>query len=927
MNQSFPRITVIVTCYNNEDTIEAAVASVLNQSLDGIQIIIVNDCSTDNSVEVVERICSEHPQVEFISTPVNSGCVATPRNAAFSLVRGEFVQFLDGDDELMPNACYNLYWNAVRTGADVCTGHIVRQQVATGERNGWHRWLFQESRTIYGADSFPDLVYDSTATNKLYRWKFLQDEGLRFTEGVYFEDIEFTSHVYARARVIRMIPDEVYTWMVYPVAQRLTMTADWKNIKSYGDRMRAFQSAQQAYRSAGEHAIADKLVEKTLKHDLWLFLDPAIREKDYATVLQLWSKAYPTLEFVTPKILSQVPMRQRFMIAALLKGDLDALAIAQSISTPGRFRGAIVGNSWYAPSWDHADSVDDRTAKYRALYGNELHSLVEHRLKFEHKAYRVSGKSGRAEIVGTTFDQLDLFDKEKPIQVILRVRRNGASFIQAIPGKVLHWEKQVLHWQVSVAKLEDISWLRNELWNFELCLIQGELVAQGPIKAPKKFKRTAFVPGRHGTRLQAVTRDRLSISRDNSGFLRIRRWARPGVAALPAKVLSSIERNKQVASSRLLKKLDNGQILQLVSRRSRFQKLDQNLVLVESHMGKQYSDSPRALAESLRAANPDVRIIWSFAVPKFVNACPENAVVRHSKEYAALLGRAAVVIDNQGFPGYYKRRENQFYLQTWHGVPLKAMGTEAPFKQAAEIKTLRKSVANWSLTYSPTPYYDQHLNRAMTYQGPTLRSTLPRNDILLESNPAQVKDLKRQLGLRQDRRYVLWAPTFREASSKMANYGFDFKRWIADMPEDVDLLVRPHYLTKLHVPGWAKNRVIDVSDVQDVSILYLLADALITDYSSVMFDFALTRKPLFIFASDYESYRNEQRGLNFDLAATLPQEFSATMEQLCEKISITFADDQWSPSSAYLQFVKKYCGEQLPNGTDAGVQEIMRRIR
>lgn len=916
-----PKISVIIACYNNEETIRAAVDSVLNQTLDNIEIVVVDDCSTDNSREVVEAIVEEHPTVKFVSTPQNSGCVATPRNTALPYITGEYVQFLDGDDTIDINACFNLYWNAVQHKADVCTGHIVREQVANGKRVGWHRWLFKESKTIMGADEFPDLVYDSTATNKIYKVEFLEKHGLKFTEGVYFEDIEFTSKVYSVASTIRMIPDEVYTWKVYPAEKRLTMTADWKNIKSYHDRIRAFLSAHAAYIANNENEIANKLVEKTLKHDLWLFLDQAIEAKDNGTIIKLWTEALPVLDFATPEILANVPMRQRFMIASLLAGDLDALRHAQKITNSNTFVGSIESGHWLAPGWE-AKSIDyDLISKYTEVKPHEYHDLINTKKNWSHIATKILTTGPSVEIFGQTNDSLSVFDRSFPIQVIARIRRHGDDYTEVIRGEFYKWVGAEAQWKIEISDLQNQSWIRNSQWSIELCLIQGERVAQAHIKSPKNFKTVYFVPENSG--ILSFTRDRLGLFTDK-GFIFIKRAAREKAMALPSKALSTLERKQNEVKQKILSRFSKDDQVRLVAGLNRRLPLNKNLVLVESHMGKQYSDSPRAIAEALRAANPDVKIVWSFANKFFANNCEEDAVVRHSFKYIALQARAAVVIDNQGFPGYFKRRSGQQYLQTWHGVPLKAMGKDAPFKSAAELATMKKSVQNWSYTFAPTEYYNLRLNKAMQYKGAAVKAMLPRNEALLNYSEEYVNILKKNYGLSENIRYVLWAPTFRESAQSKTNYGFDFSQWVQGLPDDVHLLVRPHYLTKLTIPAWAKNRVIDVSSVQDVATLYMIADVLITDYSSVMFDYAYTQKPIVIFAHDYAEYRDNQRGLNFDLSSEAPGAFAQTMPELVQAVAESLETKE--PGKRYFEFLEKYCGVNLPSGIEAAVGSIQRWI-
>lgn len=896
-------MTVAVVCHNNMTTVRAAVESVVNQTYPHVEILVVDDCSDDDTRQVLDEILVESPSIKLMSTLTNSGSAGAPRNLAISNATGEYITFLDGDDVLDVNAIYSFASNVYKYDVDIVAGHMIRRQVANGSESGWHKWLFKDAKTLERADEFPDLVYDSTSTNKAYSLEFLRDNALKFPEGVYFEDNQFSANAYSRASGIRLIPDPVYYWLVYPSEQRLTITANWKNTKSYFDRIGAFFVGYHAFGQSHQYDIQAKLVEKTIKHDIWLFIDSAFAASDYSTLVKLWAHAQPVLQTVDSDILRNIPLRQRAKVATLLAGDLEAHNEARSLtSEPSKLKGSIQDDLWVPSNWSVEQSARPELAPYLSVVGDPLGETRLKSNQWRHEVLDISQARSSVSISGTTYDRFGRFDKNEPLDVHLRIRRVGSNVSQPVPGLFNGWNGPSATWSVTVSTLVDQSWLRGTAWRMELVLAQGDIAVVSPLRSKKKVQPKTFVPNDAG--ILSVIRDQISILTGNDDELILRRRSRESVLGIPGRALSTIARAQRSAVDKTLKRLSTDQKIRLVASVSRKLPLKKNLVLFESHMGKQYSDSPRAISEALREAEPSIRQLWVFDKPNHETRYDGASVVRHSLEYASAISRAAVVVDNQGLPSYYRRRSDQLYFQTWHGTPMKAMGKDSDFKSAAELRAIEESVKNWSVTVRPTEYYKRYLNDAMGYSGKELTIGIPRNDILAQRT--DVTDFQyKEVGLRPNSRYVLWAPTFRENGGKGIDRFVDFSSLAESLPEDVIVLVRAHYLQKLSVPSHLSGRVKDVSDVQEVSKLYRIADILVTDYSSVLFDFILTDKPVVIYVPDYSDYRNRQRGLNIDLENEAPGPFVVDQHKLAA--AIVHEIDR-TPDDRYNAFRMKYSG-------------------
>src|SRR5205085_9106206 len=166
-----PTLTVVVIVYNDAERLPRAVASVLRQSLASIEIMIVNDCSTDGSGDVADRLASSHRgRVRVVHLPENSGGCGRPRNAGTDAARGRWVMFLDSDDELPRDACRALVEAAEEAEAVFSAGLCMRVHVNKGRQlTSWYQWLYTQRVVYTSVQDNPDLLYDTTANNKCYR--------------------------------------------------------------------------------------------------------------------------------------------------------------------------------------------------------------------------------------------------------------------------------------------------------------------------------------------------------------------------------------------------------------------------------------------------------------------------------------------------------------------------------------------------------------------------------------------------------------------------------------------------------------------------------------------------------------------------------------------------------------------------------------
>ncbi|MFJ2024403.1 CDP-glycerol glycerophosphotransferase family protein [Streptomyces sp. NPDC087897] len=300
-------------------------------------------------------------------------------------------------------------------------------------------------------------------------------------------------------------------------------------------------------------------------------------------------------------------------------------------------------------------------------------------------------------------------------------------------------------------------------------------------------------------------------------------------------------------------------------------------VLYSSFDGRQFSDSPRAVHRELAARGRDIEHLW--VVRDQQAAVPEGVrpVALHSAAWHEALARSRWIVTNTHLPQWFERAEGQCVVQTWHGTPLKRIGRDlagTPHADAAYMASMEHRSAQWSVLVSPNSFSTPVLRRAFGYSGEVLECGYPRNDLLYAPDRGKVATAVRErLAIPEGRRVILYAPTWREDRPRQGG------RYAPDLPLDLELarrtlgedhvlLVRRHYLVGGSVPDTAFVR--DVSRYPDVAELLLISDALVTDYSSIMFDFAQTGRPMLFHTHDLAHYRDTLRGFCFDFERRAP---------------------------------------------------------
>ncbi|HHW94770.1 MAG TPA: CDP-glycerol glycerophosphotransferase family protein [Mogibacterium sp.] len=368
-------------------------------------------------------------------------------------------------------------------------------------------------------------------------------------------------------------------------------------------------------------------------------------------------------------------------------------------------------------------------------------------------------------------------------------------------------------------------------------------------------------------------------------------------------------------------------------------RVDEKKVYFQTFSGRGYSDSPKAIYEYMMAAPEyrDYSFVWSFKEPvnfQFLENERTKIVKFRSKEDNKELRTAKYWISNYRMLDHQHPRKKQVYVQCWHGTPLKRLGydlikSDNSMNSLEEIREkYRTDAAKFSYIISPSPFTTEKFTTAWNLEetGQThkiIEEGYPRNDRLINTTPEERKALREKKGV-EGKKVILYAPTWRD-NQHTSGEGYtyksevDFDKLYSDLGDEYIILFRAHYLVANSFDfDRYKGFVRDVSGYNEINDLYIVSDILITDYSSVFFDFANLRKPMIFYMYDLEEYANELRGFYIDLEE-LPGPIITDGALLAEEIRKCVdkkADEK------YERFCKKY----NPKDDGKATQRVLKKI-
>jgi len=320
--------------------------------------------------------------------------------------------------------------------------------------------------------------------------------------------------------------------------------------------------------------------------------------------------------------------------------------------------------------------------------------------------------------------------------------------------------------------------------------------------------------------------------------------------------------------------------------------VDERLAVYAAYWFAAYGCNPKAIDDKARELAPHVRSVWVLS-DGAEQALPEGVecVRPGTRAYYQALARAKYLVNNVNFPHEIVKRTGSVHVQTQHGTPLKKMGLDLQDHPVAaagmNFERLRQHCRRWDFLVSANPFSSEVWKRSYPGRYRVLETGYPRNDRLHAPTADEFATAREELGLRREQTVVLYCPTFRDWRPEATPVP-DFSRIRRALDDGCTVLLRSHYYdpTGLGLGDAAaqvprNGRVVDVSAHPSIETLCLAADVLLTDYSSVMFDYANLDRPIVIYAPDWDAYVR-WRGVNFDLLGSPPGVVATTEDDLVE---------------------------------------------
>ncbi|MFJ9193677.1 bifunctional glycosyltransferase/CDP-glycerol:glycerophosphate glycerophosphotransferase [Streptomyces globisporus] len=338
-------------------------------------------------------------------------------------------------------------------------------------------------------------------------------------------------------------------------------------------------------------------------------------------------------------------------------------------------------------------------------------------------------------------------------------------------------------------------------------------------------------------------------------------------------------------------------------------------------------DSPRAVHAELVRRGTDAEHLWvTGTTPGRTTPVPPGAraVPVHSAAWYEALARSRRIVTDDQLPVWFERRPGQTVVQTWHGTPLGRFGSglaDSLYADHQHLATLPQRSAQWSVLISPSRFATPLLRRSLAYEGEVLEAGSPANDVLFPPvRDKAAEEVRRGLGIPEYHRVVLYAPTYRDHLAHPPSASLHSPDRTAPGPYRWDPALDPHALARALGPGHtvlvrrhprvtgsvpAGPGVLDVSHHTAAGLL-LIADVLVTDYAGLMFDFALTGRPMLFHTYDLEHYRDTVRGFCLDFETRAPGPLLVTTDEVAHALRDT-STSAARHADAYESFRRDYC--------------------
>lgn len=348
-------------------------------------------------------------------------------------------------------------------------------------------------------------------------------------------------------------------------------------------------------------------------------------------------------------------------------------------------------------------------------------------------------------------------------------------------------------------------------------------------------------------------------------------------------------------------------------------------IIFESFNGRAISDNPKAIFDHMQNDEfSNYQMWWSISrsyFHEYKEIYPElNLIKRFSLKWLYELGRSRFWILNARMPYWIKKPKHTIFIQTWHGTPLKKIGLDLleihmpETELTAYKKAFKDEADSWDYLLVPNNYSAEIFKSSFDFKKEMIKKGYPRNDRLINYNTTgEIEKIKKNLDIPIEHKVILYAPTWRDdfyycKGKYKFKLPFDLNTVQEIVGEGVTFIIHPHYLIQDQIDTQDHDWVKVYSKHEEISLLYLISNLLITDYSSTMFDFAILQRPILLFMYDFERYKDVTRGFYFDINQNAPGPIANNATEFYKLLKEYMLKEEFSIYKNKLaQFHATYC--------------------
>jgi CDP-glycerol glycerophosphotransferase len=364
--------------------------------------------------------------------------------------------------------------------------------------------------------------------------------------------------------------------------------------------------------------------------------------------------------------------------------------------------------------------------------------------------------------------------------------------------------------------------------------------------------------------------------------------------------------------------------------------INNRVIFFESNVGRNYSSNPKYVYEEMikMGLDKEFKCIWSLE--DITLKIPGNAkkVKRARLSYLYYIAIAKIWVCDTRMPTFLIKRPETTYIQLWHGTPLKKLAMDMDVLKMSEglelseyKRLFKENTKTWDYLISQSNYTTKKFRSSFNFKNKIINTGFPRNDILFKKNNSNsINSIKINYNIPINKKVILYAPTWRDDEFyRNGIYKFyskiDFDYLKKELSDTHIIIIKLHYLV-IDSIDWSRYKgfIYVMDHLVDIQEIYLISDVLITDYSSVMFDYSILKRPMIIYTEDYEKYKNKLRGFYFNIFEEFPGPIVKNTNDLVESIKNY---DKKKYDAQYNIFLNKFTSFDDGNASSRIVQLIL----